>query len=166
MKVANPSPMSILLQNPQSVAVRMLLNNTSNIKPVSISLLQRSGPTIQLNNGLTAKPVNMVLMQSSPIVSIKLSKPPTPSINISLAAMGQKGDKGDPGSGGEKIDLFNPSNGQTVFTLSEAPSVDSNVEMRVNGHKIYSFNRTGVTVTYTGTSYSLTTSDLVEFTYT
>lgn len=77
---------------------------------------------------------------------------------------GPKGDKGDPGFG-EKTDLFNPSNGQTVFTLSEAPAEDSNVEMRVNGHKIYSFNRTGVTVTYTGTSYSLTTSDLVEFTY-
>jgi hypothetical protein len=75
-----------------------------------------------------------------------------------------KGDKGDPWL--EKVDMFVPSNGQTVFTLSEVPNANFQLEMRVNGHKVYSFNHTGVTVTYTGTNYTLSTTDLVEFIYT
>lgn len=65
----------------------------------------------------------------------------------------------------EKIDIFNPSNGQTVFSLSESPSDTGFVKMFVNGVQVYSFNVTGTTVTYTGISFSLATSDLVEFFY-
>lgn len=77
-----------------------------------------------------------------------------------------KGIKGDRGESGEsKRDLFIPGNEQTAFMLSESPATGIMVKMIVNGVRIYSFTVSGIRITYTGTSYKLGPTDLVEFNY-
>ena len=113
------------------------------IDPISVEFIKPDGIVVEIDLGVNNKPE---------------------AITVEMALMGPKGDKGDSG-GVPKVDMFNPTNGQTVFTLSELPEPGVIVKMLVDGLRIYSFTRNGVTVTYTGTSYTLTTTDLVEFNY-
>lgn len=79
------------------------------------------------------------------------------------------------GSGGtttvSSVDAFqesiNPTNGQTIFNLSELPSDNLTVLMFINGIKQNygtDFTCSSQVVTYTG-SYSIVTSDTIEFWY-
>lgn len=66
----------------------------------------------------------------------------------------------------QKTDVFHPTPGQTVFTLSEQPGEGVSVKMEVNGCGVDSFNWDGFTeVTFTGTNYTLGPSDFVKFKY-
>ncbi len=65
----------------------------------------------------------------------------------------------------ENIDVFEPANGQTEFMISLFPKTNTLVEVFINGVLIDSVTIDGKLVSYTGTSFSLSSEDFVKIIY-
>lgn len=65
----------------------------------------------------------------------------------------------------DNIDVFTPTNGQILFTLSLIPKVNTTVIMEINGLETDSFTIVANVITFTGTTFSLSSTDYIKFKY-
>lgn len=66
----------------------------------------------------------------------------------------------------DKRDLFIPTSGQTIFTLSDTPNVLANFEIFVNGeYATDEFSVSGTQITFINTAYTLDITDLITVIY-
>lgn len=156
----------VTVAGPATLAAAASTALKSVVAPTYVRVLVNPGP------GVSVTPANVVVALGG---QVRVTSAPIQASvgNGALAVQvstGVPGAPGPPGPAGEiwAQDTPTPTNGQTVFTLSQTPKA-LGVQILVNGESLingYDFTVSGTTVTLlSGLGFSLSATDKVQFRY-
>ena len=111
----------------------------------------------------------VVVLQDKPVVAVAV---PTdqPVVGVAVIPKGLPGDQGVNADGNYFRDPFTPTNGQTMFNLTNTVFAPQLSQLYINGQKVdygaaYTFSGSMTILLWISTEYNLEDTDLVELYY-